>query len=363
MAEFWPRPGQWVGRTKGNPDGKIIIDLDPSPEGSVGIASLFPEASGLPASAAPLLFSAGQATSEQEQEVSHFAQQWGRVLLTSDLRRDFPDSSFPSRVKVTCSMSSEREMLVHWSTDVGTFGDASLFLSPTDNISKIAPHPEVASWSAFKEHVAKLNFRDFVFRGQSRSYALRTTFHRSGRKVLQKYVNSDIPQLHRALTGRTKHLFDISKPDQLGAFLSLAQHHGFPTPLLDWTYSPFVAARFAFARELERPKGNEMVRVFSLNKRAFETLSQFQTVSFAPPHFSILEALAIENDRIIPQQGLLTLTNLCDVEQHVIDLQTPGGLPFLMAFDIPYSDRKNALNDLSMMGITRSTLFPSIESI
>lgn len=50
-------------------------------------------------------------------------------------------------------------------------------------------------------------------------------------------------------------------PPQGYPFMIYLRHHGFPSPLLDWTMSPYVAAFFAF--ESKPPTEEENVAIYS----------------------------------------------------------------------------------------------------
>ena len=83
-------------------------------------------------------------------------------------------------------------------------------------------------------------------------------------------------------------------------------------------------------------------------------------VSFRP-HVSINEFMAIENERMIPQQAVTTVTNIDDIEAYIQAKEILNTKKYLYAFDLPVNDRPIVMNDLSRMGITAGSLFPGLD--
>ena len=132
----------------------------------------------------------------------------------------------------------------------------------------------VNSWLEFEDKIAEIKEKypkpvtPILYRGQSDSaWQLKTTLERFSRSAwtVEEYVKLALrcaPEIE-SFTGRRWDLIDtgeiqaeikkygedaIAYIPQLD-FLIYLRHHGFPSPLLDWTFSPYVAVFFALSEE------------------------------------------------------------------------------------------------------------------
>jgi hypothetical protein len=172
-------------------------------------------------------------------------------------------------------------------------------------------------------------------------------------------VDEDLPALQRHIEPLLGRRIDLADPFEFASFLALAQHHGFPTPLLDFTASPFIAAFFAFEPAPE--SGTTFVRIFELQKSFLELFPPISSI--LTPHLvlRILLPSARENPRALPQQSELMFCNSANMMLFVRGLEATRNQAFLRVFDIPIAERVEALRDLSAMGITAATMYPGID--
>lgn len=353
--------GQWQGNYQGSNSGLIIVDVDDRGTRFVGHARLFDTSHGGP------LIHAVLETADKSQDFSitpgfFFADpHTGATLTPTDLAEKYPGFIFPTTVEVKGKWT-DSNLKIEWKTNIGTFGSADLPASSAKKTSEYTPNE--ISWTEFKSVIGTIEPRRCIFRGQEQPWRLRSSFHRTQRADLVRFRDEDIPTLYRVLSARTRHIYDLRIPDQNGAFYHLVQHHGYPTPLLDWTYSPFVAAFCAY-RKIGPTSLNDVdsrVRIFVFDQAEWrKDWEQIQDLTTHKQNFSILEFVAIDNERMVPQQALSCLSNIDDIETYVRQKEAQKDKSYLRVFDLPAKERQAVMLELSVMGITAGSMFPGLD--
>lgn len=353
--------GQWLGLYEGEYSGHTMINVDEVDGHFEGVAYLHPLDRKSPATIGYFTTESTNPTNTVEVITVPIDPRTGFQGTWEMLSEFYPSYSHSKKATATFEVKGD-ELTVNAETDIGT-KISGTFSRPADN-SKTKIKASAMSWAQYKEYVSTISKVNYFFRGQQQPWPLCTSFHRRGRYRISEFTNKDVKQLHKRLSAITRHFFDLNVPDQNGAFINLLQHHGYPTPLLDWSLSPFVAAFFAFR---DRPFGGEgtgSVRIYLFDNRAWQNIyPQIAHIDPAFAHLSVLDFIAIDNPRMVPQQAVTTTTNVHDIEAYILQKEIDSGKTFLTAIDIPANEREKAMSDLRFMGITAGSMFPSIDGI
>ena len=353
--------GQWSGRFEGTNGGLALLDLDEEDGWLEGMVYAFDGNQRVPSACAPITLTPNGDVLEFEVAPNAIHPLEARFTRPDE----FEGVVFPDKISVRLELDGDT-LSGTWSTDAYTTGKVTLQRSEATKPSPYTTEASPLSWEAFQAEVLELANEPyrFIFRGQSAPWRLRTSFHRTKRKDLWRYWHEDVARVRYASVGKTEHVFDPANPEHNGAFMHLLQHHGYPTPMLDWTYSPYIAAFFAYSSASLSTQDVPPLRIFMFDAEEWKTdFNQVSNVTLCRPHFSIIEPLALGNPRALPQQSVAAVTNLDDVEGYIKFREAKAGKEYLRVFALDPSERNDVLRQLGLMGISPGSMFPGFEGV
>jgi FRG domain len=251
-------------------------------------------------------------------------------------------------------------------------------LTKDEGMSRAFTEIRVASWPDALSCLTELD-PFHIFRGQSdAAWTLKTSIERCHFFGKNYRVEKDF--LKDFQRGACTYLASLPAPDDTLSWLSLMQHHGAPTRLLDFTHSPYVATYFALenavtdaavwaihSQHLKEDLAQKSPRSFQyrgdewydLSDEAFKQIFDDNELSCVFP-----VRPSVTNKRYMAQQALfvsLGNTNASFMDQ-LLSYSWPEYLAeHIVKIILPIALREEGLYDLSRMNINRAVLFPDLD--
>lgn len=146
-------------------------------------------------------------------------------------------------------------------------------------------------------------------------------------------------------------------------FLAYLRHHGFPSPLLDWTASPYIAAFFAY--RTVNP-GAEHVSIYVYQEyfgAGKSSSSNTATIHSQGPHIKTHKRHFMQKSEYTFCTEIGVGGELYYAKHEDIVARNYTGQDILWKYNLPMTERKNVLRALEKMNINAFTLFGTEDSL
>lgn len=360
--------GQWLGEFDDELSGTVRLELEERQGRSVGNAYLFYSTKdNLPG----FMFSVDigldapistEVTTVYLHSDGGIMTQDARQRAEASLAERFGEAHIPATLQVEFEADGD-DIIVRYLTAYGQAESIKLIKSSVSTSSELVGRADLQTWDQFRAWAVDRQPRNFIFRGQTSPYKLSTTFHRTWRKNLQNWIRDDVQVLYGAMSDKISYPLQLGNMAHNAAFWSILQHHGYPTPLLDWTLSPFVAAYFACVNA--KPDDPVRPRIYIFDQAKWN--ERYGKIGFtadpSPPQLIVLESFNFGNPRATPQQALFTVSNVTDIESFIRLREIQDQQEYLSVCELPANEAPRIIRELELMGITHGSLFPGLDGI